>query len=289
MLKDRLTPFVSATLTIMLLGGALLLGGYAPQAAAAPMPVLTASAQPPTPTTPPPPPPSPTVDTSAPTATAGVGETPTPEVGDAPRAERRADPAVSKDASQDEVSLGGEVTYEFTITNEGNDVATGVIVEDSLPSYLELVDVSVDKGQAVKNGNTAGLWIGNVEPGEVVRGSVTARVVAIPADGVIVNQAVLHSNSSTDRPSNNLSDARVRVRQGTVTPTPAAGLDGSPTPSPTPVGGPGSGASGPEIPPSSLPVTAGVTSLPLGVLGLVVVVALGYMAAGLHFWRRPRR
>jgi uncharacterized repeat protein (TIGR01451 family) len=186
------------------------------------------------------------------------------------------------------VALGGEISYSIVVTNEGDDIATGVIVEDTLPSYLQLLSASVDKGQAVINGNTAGFWIGNVAPGEVVRGSITARVVALPPDGVIVNEAVLRSTGS-DRPQNNRASAQVRVRQPADAPTATAPV-GELTLTPTPPPMPGTPAPTPTEPaPTSLPVTAGTTGLPLGVLALVALAATGYIAAGLHFWRRPRK
>lgn len=288
MLKDRLTSLVYATVSTVLLGAALVFGAQAPLATASPAAVITDTTQPntPTPTTQPN---TPTPTTPVETPTTPV-ETPTPvtEVPtEEPPPDRYADPAVSKEAAQDEVGLGDEITYNIVVTNEGNALATGVIVEDTLPGYLQLLSASVDKGQAVINGNTAGFWIGDVEPGEVVRGTITARVVALPPDGVIENEAVLRSNNGSDRPRNNRSSARVRVRQPAETPTPTA-LPGELTPTPTPTPDPLTPQ--PTQPaPSTLPVTADAGDLPLGVLALVALAATGYIAAGVHFWRRPRR
>lgn len=286
MLKDRLSPIVFAALSIALLGG-MLLGARAPQASAAPLPVLTASAQPPTPTateTQTTATPTETPTTSTPTETPSTATaTPTPTTGaeEQPR-DRDPDPTVSKRALQDEVSLGGEITYEFTITNVGNATANGVIVEDTLPGYLQLLSASVDKGEAVINGNTVGFWIGDVEPGEVIRGTVTARVVALPPDGIIRNEAVLRSSNAEDKLFNNRSNATVRVRQDAPTPSPT--VEGLPSPTPVPPT-----PLPEETPPASLPVTAGTTSLPLGLLALIALIALGYIGAGVHFWRKPRQ
>jgi uncharacterized repeat protein (TIGR01451 family) len=289
MLKNRLASVLFALLTFALVGGTMLLGGPAQLATAAPLPVLTASAQPPTPTTevaPPPPP----------TATSGpIDPTPEPEPPPDP-APKVADPAVSKEPVQSEVTVGGEISYDIVVTNEGNDTAIGVIVEDELPGNLRLLAASVDKGEAVINGNTAGFWIGNVEPGEIVRGSVTARVLSAPSDGVIVNTAVLRSNNGSDRPVNNLANARVRVVGQAPTPTldplapttPPGGLP-SPTPTPTPPPAAGDQPTPTPVPPAALPVTAGRTDLPIGLIGLLFLVAVGYLAVGTHFWRRPRR
>ncbi|HMQ34635.1 MAG TPA: DUF11 domain-containing protein [Chloroflexaceae bacterium] len=286
---DRFTKGLFALLAVVLLGAAMLLRGGAPTVLAGPLPALTASAEPPTATP---------TNTPSPTSTTGTGptETPLPTLTppteptvptappeEPPGRERVADPAVSKEADRSEVALGEEITFRITVTNEGNALAQGVIVEDPLPGFLALVSASVDKGQAVTNGNTAGFWIGDVEPGEVIRGTVTARVVAIPEGGEGVNEVVLRSVNQSDRLINNRSAVRLRVTGPTPTPTAdPAGLP-SPTPTPAPVA-----AQPTPPPPSSLPVTAGSTELPLGLLLLIFLVGVGYMAAGASFWRRPR-
>lgn len=284
MLKDRLTNALFGLLVVGMLGGAMLMSSVAPQVSAAPRPVLTASAEPPTPTSSPSPAlPSPTPEPS-PTAPPGPALTATAGPVETPKPDRMADPAVSKETSSGDVTLGSEISFSITVTNEGNDVAQGVIVEDSLPGSLALISASIDKGQAVVNGNTAGFWIGDVAPGEVIRGEVTARVVSVPEDGEIVNEVVLRSSNATDRLVNNRSNARIRVLQPTPSPTidPALAV-GEPSPTPAPVAAQPTPA-GP--PPSGLPVTASSSTLPYGLLFLM---AVGYMGVGLYLWLRPRR
>jgi uncharacterized repeat protein (TIGR01451 family) len=278
MMKDRLTHTLFALLAAAMICGAVLLGSGAPLASAAPLPVLTASAEPPTPTTVPPTATTvpPTVEPNQPTPTTA----PPPPADGPPPEDRRADPAVSKEASKSEVAIGEEITFSITVTNEGNDTAQGVIVEDPLPGFLKLVSASIDKGQAVTNGNTAGFWIGDVEPGEVIRGSVTARVVDFPGGGEGFNEVVLRSNNRSDRPVNNRSSVRLRVTQPTPTPEVIAG---QPEPTPTPEV---LAAQPTPPPPSNLPVTASDSSLPYG---LIFLAAVAYMGAGLYLWLRPRR
>lgn len=293
----RLATVLFALLALALLGGAMLLTANAPQALAAPLLVLTASAEPPTvtPTSPAPTvtPGGPTVTPGGPTVTpGGPTNTPvpglpgTPTAGPPPteepeRPDRQADPAVSKEADKDEVGLGEEINFSITVTNEGNDLAIGVIVEDSLPSYLALVSASIDKGQTVINGNTVGFWIGDVEPGEVIRGTITARVVAVPQEGEGSNEVVLRSSNSSDRPENNRSNTRFRVRQPVASPTAEPTGQITPSPSPVPVG-----PTPTPRPPSDLPVTATSMGLPYG---LLLLAGIGYMAVGLYLWLRPRR
>lgn len=278
MSRARLTNLIFALLAVALAGGAVLLSGGAPRVSAAPPLALTATAEPPTatPVSTAPVAPSPTAPTGQTiTPTAPTEPTP-PAPNETPSPERMADPAVAKEANRSEASLGDEISFTITVTNEGNDTAQGVIVEDALPGYLQLISASVDKGQAVTNGNTAGLWIGDVAPGEVVRGEITARVVGVPEGGEGVNVAVLRSNNSTDRVSNNRSSARVRVSVPSPTPDPAG------QPAPDPAGG----AQPTPPPPAVLPATGDEEELPLG---LLLLAAIANMGAGLYFWRRLRR
>ncbi len=282
MLKNRFTNALFALLAVALLGGAVLLRSGTSTALAAPLPALTQTAEPPTatPTSTPSPTVPPTQGTE-PQPTALPTETPiTPP--EESGSERRADPAVSKDADRSEVSLGDEITFHITVTNEGNALAQGVIVEDPLPGFLSLISASVDKGQAVTSGNTVGFWIGDVEPGEVVRGTITARVVAIPDGGVGVNEVVLRSVNQSDRLINNQSSVVLRFTQ--PTPTAEAEPEGLPTPTPTeaPL------AEQPIATPANLPVTAGHSELPMGLL-TILVFGVGCMVTGVSFLRRPER
>jgi uncharacterized repeat protein (TIGR01451 family) len=321
--SNRLTGLLFALLALGLIVGAALLSG-APQTSAAPLPILTQSAEPPTRT--PLPPPS---ETPLPTSTAVPSETPitpppgtpttppsgtptTPPSGtptpttpdpDPTSTPPFADPAVAKTVDRPGVAVGELLRFTITVTSEGNVPAEGVIVEDTLPAYLEYVSASIERGQVVTSGPTVGFWIGQVRPGEVIRGEIVARVVSFPEGGTGTNVVVLRSESPTDRPENNRASTSFQVIQPAPepppadspggsprdpTPTPAPG--GEPTPTPAPGGEPALPPAGGEqpvvVPPASLPATAGRAGLPYG---LILLVGVTYMGLGLYLWLRPRR
>ncbi len=87
--------------------------------------------------------------------------------------ESYAELAIFKQADREVVSAGDELTYTFTLTNSGNDAATGVVVTDRLPDEFTpaLVQLSM-------NGSTT-----TYTQGQYTVDPVT-RVLTFPADGV---------------------------------------------------------------------------------------------------------
>lgn len=185
MQSKSVTGLVLALLTFGLIVSAALLSST-PQVAAAPPLVITATAEPPTPTTPPavtpttPPTVTPTTPPEPPPPATPTTPAPPPDPPSAPAPPAVADPAVAKSVDRAVVALGELLRFTITVTNQGNTAAIGVIVEDTLPSYLEYVSASVERGQVVTSGPTVGFWIGRVEPGEVIRGEIVARMVSFP-------------------------------------------------------------------------------------------------------------
>jgi uncharacterized repeat protein (TIGR01451 family) len=286
--------------------------------------VITATAEPPTPTAEPPTPtaepPTPTAEpppaaTSTPPAEASPPATPTitptttpPEVPPPAPPPPVVDPAIAKSVDRAGVALGELLRFAITVTSQGNTAAVGVVVEDTLPDYLEYVSASVERGQVVTSGQTVGFWIGRVAPGEVIRGEIVARVVSFPPGGTGRNVVVLRSESPTDRPENNQASTSFQVVQPAPDPLPpndpAPPPPGEPAPIDTPVPGaptvtpvpepldpaPTLSPAGGELPelarPSSLPATASSGELPYGLIFLVIV---GSMGLGLSLWLGLRR
>jgi uncharacterized repeat protein (TIGR01451 family) len=216
-------PAVAAAALMLILTLSSLLPAALP-AQAAPLAALTETGEPPTPT-------------RTPTATArpAVRATEVP---------RFADPAVTVSLSTDQVAVGDELLVTLAITNLGNQLAQGVIVEQSLPPYLTLVALGIERGQVVSEGSTIGCWVGDVAPGEVVLCTISVRVLDLPADGLIWNGAQLTSSEDSDLPDNN-QPAPLQLLQATIQPT-AAALPTSmppvlPAVLPTTAGGSGAG------------------------------------------------
>ncbi len=152
-----------------------------------------------TPTSPPPPDDGRPENTPTPTATATPTATPIPTV--------LADPAVSKSVSPSVVTVGGRVTYTIVVTNLGGSVATGVVVEDTLPSIVTIGEVTADRGEVTVSGNTVRVVIGDLAPGETVNIRISAQVTAAPVPPNNTNLALVSSESPDANLDNNQASA----------------------------------------------------------------------------------
>ena len=104
----------------------------------------------------------------------------------------RANLAISKGVSLPTPDVGQNVTFTLTVTNNGPDAATGVVVNDLLP--LGLTYVSDDGGGAYVAGT--GIWtVGAL----AVSASATLNIVAtVAVSGQICNQAVVSAGTPLD-------------------------------------------------------------------------------------------
>ncbi|MEM8531904.1 MAG: DUF11 domain-containing protein [Chloroflexota bacterium] len=122
-----------------------------------------------------------------------------------------ADPAVSKSISQSEANPGDEVTYTINVVNRGNIAAENVVVTDSLPDELTIVDMSTSRGEASMRGQTISVTIGLMEPGEEVTIRIRARVKADTPPSTISNGVVVTTTSPGDDPSNNTASVPLTI------------------------------------------------------------------------------
>ena len=65
--------------------------------------------------------------------------------------ESYADVSIYKQADKQNVVSGDTLTYTFTLTNRGDKDATGVVLQDALPSGFTVSSVSVENGGVVTN------------------------------------------------------------------------------------------------------------------------------------------
>jgi uncharacterized repeat protein (TIGR01451 family) len=102
--------------------------------------------------------------------------------------------AASMIHAPDPVFGGNFLTYQITITNEGPDTASSVVITDTLPATVTFSTVTVSQGNATNVGNTVICSLGSISNGATA--TATIRVVA-GAAGTIVNTATV-STASTD-------------------------------------------------------------------------------------------
>jgi uncharacterized repeat protein (TIGR01451 family) len=162
--------------------------------------------------------------TATPTATSEPS--PTPTAAPPPPA---ADPAISKSVSPPAALVGDSVTYTILVTNLGGAPAAGVVVEDTLPAFLAVGEVSASRGQVSVSGQTVRVEIGELAPGETVEVRVRATVRSTAAAPNNANIAVVSSSSPDNNPDNN----RASVPLNTIVPAALPATSGATSPLPT--------------------------------------------------------
>ena len=84
---------------------------------------------------------------------------------------------------------GQEFSYEITVANTGSDTAEGVVITDTLPADVSVVDVTAN---GVVSGNTVTWLIGTITPNTTT--SVQVKVVV--ADVISEGAVLLNTNLS---------------------------------------------------------------------------------------------
>lgn len=236
---------MKATLTraLLFIAGLALIGwGALPSATlsavAAPRLLVTetATGEPSTPT-PPPPTATDVGEQPRPSDTPGPTNTPPPE--DTPRPDRPrptetptappasptpvptaavpADPAISKSVNPGAARVGDTVEYTISVTNLGGSVASGVVVDDTLPSFVRPTSATTTRGDVTISGQTVRATIGDLGPGETVTITVRATVVAPATPPNNRNLATVSSTTPDGNPNNNQASVPLDTIDAPVT------------------------------------------------------------------------
>lgn len=155
---------------------------------------------------PPPPADAPPGPSATPTITATLAPSPSPAPapgGPVP------DPAVTKSVSPSTVTVGETVVYTILVTNLGDAPAAGVAVDDTLPSFLALMEATATRGTVSTSGQSVRVEIGDLAPGETVEVRVSVRVTAPAAAPNNRNLAVVSSTTPDGNPDNNQASVPV--------------------------------------------------------------------------------
>jgi uncharacterized repeat protein (TIGR01451 family) len=127
-----------------------------------------------------------------------------------------ADLALSKTASSSSIVLGsGNLTYTLTVTNNGPDTSSSVLLTDTLPSSVTIA--SVDAGSGATCTQPAGQVRCNLGSLATAATSTITIAVTPTASGTITNTAVVGSITSDPTTSNNTDSVTTTVSPATGT------------------------------------------------------------------------
>ena len=168
---------------------------------------------------------------------------------------RNANLSIKKSVSQATATAGDQFNWILDITNHGPDLATNVIVTDTIPSAFEVIGTFPSAGLSCTNtANSVQCTAASLANGATISAVVQVRVLAAAAPGAVTNTATVVTDSTDSDTSDNTSSASITVT--------TAGSQAPVPPAPTP---PASGGSS-----VSLPRTGnGSLSVPLTLAGLL--------------------
>jgi uncharacterized repeat protein (TIGR01451 family) len=130
-----------------------------------------------------------------------------------------ADLALSKTASTPAVNPGGQVSFALTVHNHGPGQATGVTVQDPIPSGLFFQSARPSQGSCTISTSQLICHLGSLASGAQAHASVSA-TVASNARGTIVNTATVLGDQDDPNPHNNTASATIKVTAVTPVPPP---------------------------------------------------------------------
>jgi uncharacterized repeat protein (TIGR01451 family) len=173
---------------------------------------------------------------------------------------------VLKSVYPDRGRIGDELEFVIRVGNKGSVAAKSVVMTDTLPDYLDILEATASRGAGSVQGQTIRVDIGTVEPDEVITIRVRTRINALAQPSVGFNTAVITTSSTSDDPSDNTSTVVFTIIPG----------DGPQAPVPTP-----------EVVPPELPRTGAADNR---ALGGPLIAMLGFMllAMGILLRRRIR-
>jgi uncharacterized repeat protein (TIGR01451 family) len=220
-----------------------------------------------------------TAPTNTPVPTAAPTNTPVPTATTAPLPPRdelptpiveQSDPALTKQVNPAQAKVGDSVEYTLLVSNQGSTPATDVVVEDPLPTFLEVVGAAASRGSVTINGATVRVVIGQLPAGENIRITIFARITQAAAPPQNQNRATLTTSSRTDVVSNNTATAAITINETAAPPPPSSSVEtatptaiATPAPTAVTVAEPAAPSNNPQSPQTEQP-TPQASAKPVG-------------------------
>ena len=122
-----------------------------------------------------------------------------------------ADMAVTKVGSPNPVNVGNNLTYSYTIVNNGPGVATGAAMSDFIQTDLTFVSATATQGSCTLTNNVLNCTIGTMNPGSVVTITSVVQPQAALANSTITNTASVAAQQPDPNPTNSSATASMQI------------------------------------------------------------------------------
>jgi uncharacterized repeat protein (TIGR01451 family) len=130
--------------------------------------------------------------------------------------EESSDVSITKSDTPDPVTVGNQLTYILTISNNGPDTATNVVVTDTLPSSFEFVSATPSSGGicATPGVGELGGTVSCTFPSLSPNSTATVTIVVIPTQTeTVINTATVISDTTDPDESNNTDSESTEVQE----------------------------------------------------------------------------
>jgi len=127
-----------------------------------------------------------------------------------------ADLAITKAAAVDPVFVGDDIIYTLVITNDGPDLATNVVVTDTLPGVITFSSAAPEQGSCTNDKGVITCTLGDLPAGgqsEILVTTVTSQT------GLVTNRAGVNAATADPEPGNNNASAET-----TISPVPSTSV-----------------------------------------------------------------
>jgi LPXTG-site transpeptidase (sortase) family protein len=161
---------------------------------------------------------------SVPLTTGSIGQA---DYGDYLGAASTYDPAITKSGSPATAKIGETVIFTLTVGNNGTADALGVQISDTMPDFLDLVNITINPNPGITptiTGNDFTIDFGTVRPTDVYTVTIvtTVNVRGLPPGGS--NGVALSTTSIPDPKSNDSATALVAIYSGSGVDMPDTGF-----------------------------------------------------------------
>ncbi|MCZ6877703.1 MAG: DUF11 domain-containing protein, partial [Acidobacteria bacterium] len=144
--------------------------------------------------------------------------------------EELADLSVTLSDSPDPVTVGSDLTYLITMTNNGPSQATGVVLTDTLPAGVSFLSAAPSQGTCSQSGGILGCAMGNLAADSSATVTIVVSVGSTSST-TLSNTAAVTGNESDPDLSNNVIIASTKTADYLVFPASLDLQSGSSTPS----------------------------------------------------------
>lgn len=140
---------------------------------------------------------------------------------------RTAELELAGSASPAPATANNSLSYAFTVTNHGPDVAPTVLFTDVLPGSVSFMSAQASQGNATAQNGTVSCNFGNLASGS----SATVTIVVMPfAEGNVSNTGIVQSNATDPMPDDNSVTLTTQVNPGSPTTDLVIGQEATPAP-----------------------------------------------------------